>query len=267
LNDRGGIDDDLMVTKLEGEVAIVVNAACKEQDLARLKELCPKLEFVALGHALIALQGPRAAEVLVEAADLKFMHARTLRVDGAECFVSRSGYTGEDGFEISLPAAHAVALVRKLLAHPAVKPVGLGARDTLRLEAALPLYGQDMDAGTTPREAGLAWAIARSRREGGAKAGGFPGFSGIMQGKRRMVGLTGLHAVPVRHGAQIVDANGQTVGAVTSGTISPSLGKPIMLAYLSVALTGGTELFALVRERRHPVAITPLAFVPKRYKR
>ena len=138
LNERGGIEDDLMVTRLEGEVAIVVNAACKERDLARLRWLCPALEFSVLDHALIALQGPRAEEVLPEAAGLKFMHARNLRLAGAECFVSRSGYTGEDGFEISVPATHAVALARTLLAHPAVKPVGLGARDTLRLEAALP---------------------------------------------------------------------------------------------------------------------------------
>ena len=169
LNERGGIDDDLMVTRLEGEVAMVVNAACKENDVARLRLLCPGLEFSVLDHALIALQGPRAEEVLAEAADLKFMHARTVQLAGFECFVSRSGYTGEDGFEISVPAAHAVALARRLLAHPAVKPVGLGARDTLRLEAALHLYGQDMDEGTTVCEAGLAWAIAPARREGGPR--------------------------------------------------------------------------------------------------
>ena len=164
LNDRGGIDDDLMVTRLDGEVAIIVNAACKTQDLARLRALCPNLEFSVLDHALIALQGPRAKEVLAAAADLKFMQARSVNLAGTECCVTRSGYSGEDGFEISVPASHAVALARAWLVHPAVKPVGLGARDTLRLEAALPLYGQDLDAECSPREAGLAWAIARAPR-------------------------------------------------------------------------------------------------------
>jgi aminomethyltransferase len=267
LNERGGIDDDLMVTRLEGEVAMVVNAACKESDVARLRLLCPGLEFSVLDLSLIALQGPRAEEVLVEAADLKFMHARTVSLAGTECLVSRCGYTGEDGFEISVPATHAAALARRLLTHPAVKPVGLGARDTLRLEAALHLYGQDMDGDITPREAGLAWAIARSRRAGGVKEGGFPGAVLVDRASRRFAGLIGVEAVPVRSGAQLVDDSGAVVGKVTSGTVSPVLGKPVMLAYLDPGVPDGALLNALVRSVPHPVKITPLPFVPKRYKR
>lgn len=267
LNERGGVEDDLMVTHLEDEVAIVVNAACREKDLALLRALCPALEFAALDHALIALQGPRAEEVLGEAAGLKFMQAQALRIAGAECFVTRAGYTGEDGFEISVPASGAGALARKLLAHPAVRPVGLGARDTLRLEAALPLYGQEMDADTTPREAGLAWAVAPSRRAGGAKAGGFPGADQVTRARRRFVGLIGTGPVPVRAGAQLVDASGAAIGKVTSGTVSPSLGKPVMLGWVDPGVADGALLSAVVRDRRQPVAIAPLPFVPKRYKR
>ncbi|MGQ0547229.1 MAG: glycine cleavage system aminomethyltransferase GcvT [Betaproteobacteria bacterium] len=267
LNDRGGIDDDLMVTRLEGRITIVVNAACKAQDLARLEALCPTLELAVLDHALIALQGPRAAEVLAEAAHLRFMQAQTVRVAGVECSVSRSGYTGEDGFEISVPASQALALARKLLEHPAVKAVGLGARDTLRLEAGLPLYGQDMDGDTTPREAGLAWAIARSRRPGNAKAGGFPGAAFVDRAERRFVGLVGAGPVPVRTGARLIDAAGAVVGKVTSGTVSPTLSKPVMMAYVDPGVDDAAPLRAVVRDRPHPVSIVPLPFVPKRYKR
>ena len=267
LNEQGGIDDDLMVTRLEDKVAIVANAARKERDLARLRSLCPDLEFSVLDHALIALQGPRAAEVLAEAADLKFMHARAVKIAGVECGVTRCGYTGEDGFEISVPANHAAALATSLLAHPAVKPVGLGARNSLRLEAALPLYGQDIDADTSPREAGLAWAIARARRAGGTKAGGFPGVDFVERASKRFVGLTGEGPVPVRGGAQLLDASGAVVGKVTSGTVSPTLGKPVMLAYVGTGVADGAPLHALVRNQPVPVKITPLPFVPKRYRR
>ena len=267
LNEQGGIEDDLMLTRLDDEVAIVVNAACKERDLARLRALCPALDFSVLEHALIALQGPRAHEVIAGAADLKFMHARSARLAGIECGVSRCGYTGEDGFEISVPASHAVALAEALLAHPAVRPVGLGARDTLRLEAALPLYGQDIDAGTTPREAGLAWAIARARRAGGAKAGGFPGADLVDRAGRRLVGLRGDGPVPVRRGAQLFDASGARVGEVTSGTVSPVLGKPIMLAYVDAGIADAAPLDAMVRNQPHQARIVPLPFVPKRYRR
>ena len=267
LNERGGIDDDLMVTRLEDEVAIVVNAARKQHDLARLKDFCPELEFAVLDHALIALQGPRAGEVLPEAATLSFMQARSLRVAGIDCFATRSGYTGEDGFEISVAAARAIDLARHLLAHPAVKPVGLGARDTLRLEAGLPLYGQDIDAGTTPREAGLDWAIARSRRAGGRKADGFPGAQHAQRAMRRFVGLLGVDPVPVRQGAELIGPQGTAVGKVTSGTVSPTLGKPVMMAYVESGIADSDELKAVVRNRPHTVKIAALPFIPKRYKR
>jgi aminomethyltransferase len=181
--------------------------------------------------------------------------------------VTRSGYTGEDGFEISVPADQAVSFARRLLRHPAVRPVGLGARDTLRLEAGLPLYGQDMDTDTTPREAGLAWSIARSRRAGGAKPGGFPGAAHIDRARRRFVALMGVGAVPVRSGADIVDSRGNAVGQVTSGTVSPTLGKPIMMGYLNTEVPESESLRAVVRNQPHPVERAKLPFVQKRYKR
>jgi len=267
LNEQGGIDDDLMVTRLEDEVAIVANASRKAEDLARLQSLCRHQQISLSEHdSLLALQGPSAGEVLPEADGLRFMQARRLKIGGVECLVSRSGYTGEDGFEISVPSDHAVALARKLLENPLVKPVGLGARDTLRLEAGLPLHGQDIDAGTTPREAGLAWAIARSRRPGGPKAGGFPGAAHVERAERRLVGLVGEEAVPVRHGAELI-CEGKPVGKVTSGTVSPTLGKPVMMAYIESSVPQSAELHAVVRGKPHPVRLTPLPFVRKRYKK
>jgi aminomethyltransferase len=260
LNDRGGIEDDLMIARLEGEVAIVVNAACKEKDLGLLRSRCPQLDFELLDRALLALQGPHAEEALASLAGdvrgLRFQEAGSFRIAGSDCFVTRSGYTGEDGFEISVPAQAAERLARTLLADPAIRPVGLGARDTLRLEAGLPLYGQDMDAGTTPEEAGLAWAIPQSRR--GAVLSATPP-------RRRLGGFVGLNRVPIRHGALIVDRAGTEVGVVTSGTVSPSLGRPIALAY--VADDAGEPLAAVVRGERHEIARAKLPFVPKRYKR
>ena len=267
LEDDGGISDDLMVTRLADEVAIVANASRKQDDLKRLRQLCPQVEFRVLDAALLALQGPRAAEVLPEAAALTFMQAKELKIAGVPCLVTRSGYTGEDGFEISVPAEQAVSFARRLLKHPAVKPVGLGARDTLRLEAGLPLYGQDMDTGTTPREAGLAWSIARSRRAGGAKAGGFPGADHVERANRRPVALVGIHPVPVRSGAEIVDAGGKPVGKVTSGTVSPTLGRPVMMGYIASTTPEDIALRAVVRSQPHPVERVKLPFVAKRYKR
>ena len=268
LNKGGGIEDDLMVTRLPDEVRIVVNAACKEKDLALLRKRCPGLTFELLDAALIALQGPHSEAAFPEAAALPFMRAAKF----GKYFVSRSGYTGEDGFEISVPAADAEPLARRLLAHPAVKPVGLGARDTLRLEAGLNLYGQDMDANMTVLEASLGWAIARSRRAGGKKEGSFTGAGTYLQQlregiKRRLVGLVGEEAVPIRHGAQIVDSDGGEAGIVTSGTISPSTQRAIMLGYVKSALAEEARLFAVVRDARRPVRITKLPFVPKRYKK
>ena len=273
LNDRGGIEDDLMVTRLGDEVRIVVNASTKEKDLRILRARCPALSFELLDAALIALQGPQAESALASLApgvrDLQFMHAGRFHLDRAECLISRSGYTGEDGYEISVPETAAEALARKLLASAAVKAIGLGARDTLRLEAGLHLYGQDMNADTSALEASLGWAIARSRRAGGAKEGGFPGADVYLRQsregvKRKLHGLVGEQAVPIRHDSPLVGADGGEVGIVTSGTVSPSTQKPIMLGYVLSGVSG--DLFAMVRGARRPVKIAKLPFVPKRYK-
>jgi aminomethyltransferase len=261
-----------MVTRLRDEVRIVVNAGCRQQDLALLRRLCPGLSFELLDRALIALQGPAAEAVLAAlepaVAGLAFMQVATFD----EWLVSRSGYTGEDGFEISVPPEAAERLARRLLAHPAVKPVGLGARDTLRLEAGLHLYGQDMDASTTVLEAGLGWAIARSRRAGGRKQGGFPGAEvTLREGRegttRRLAGMVGEEPVPIRHGAPLLDSDGHEAGVVTSGTVSPSTQRAIMLGYVASRLGDDARLFAVVRGTRRPVRVAPLPFVPKRYMR
>lgn len=274
-NERGGIEDDLMVTRLADEVRLVVNAATKEKDVALLQGLCPSLQFERLDQALIALQGPLAEKTLAalapEVAELAFMSTVACSIASAECLVSRSGYTGEDGYEISVPAEDAERLARALLAGREVKPVGLGARDTLRLEAGLHLYGQDMDADTSVLEASLGWAIARSRRAGGAKQGGFPGAHVYLRQSRdgveqRLVGLVGEEAVPVRHDAQIVTADDPDAGFVTSGTISPSTGKAIMLASLRSRYGMDAKLAAVVRGTPRPVKLAKLPFVPKRYK-
>jgi aminomethyltransferase len=228
-------------------------------------------------RALLALQGPRAAEVLghLEPAvtQLTFMTGGEFTLAGAACHVTRSGYTGEDGFEISVPEAHAAALARALLADPAVKPAGLGARDTLRLEAGLCLYGHDIDAHTTPVEAALTWAIQKVRRPGGARAGGYPGamtierqLSGSALVKR--VGLAGLERTPVREGAELFDAQGRKVGHVTSGTLAPSVKLPIAMGYVGIEHAGqGHELLAEVRGKRLPMRVTPMPFHPHRYHR
>jgi aminomethyltransferase len=272
----GGIVDDLMIVRLADEARLVVNASGRERDLARLRELCPDLEFELLDDALLALQGPAAARVLgaiaPEVADLAFMRTGTFDLDGAHAFVARSGYTGEDGFEIAVPRAAAERIARRLLADAEVKPVGLGARDTLRLEAALPLHGQDSDATTSPAESGLAWAIAPARRAGGAKAGGFPGAARVLadarQGAARVLaGFVGVEGVPIRAGTAIVDAAGAEIGVVTSGTMSPSLNQPIFLARVAAGVPQGAALFAMVRGQRRAMQRVPLPFVPKRYRR
>jgi aminomethyltransferase len=279
LNDRGGIADDLMLVNLQGEARMVLNAANAARDLERLQALCSGLRFERLPDALIALQGPEAEAVLAAhdaaAAALKFMHCATLKVCEVETFVTRSGYTGEDGYEISIPAPHAERVVRALLEDPRVKPAGLGARDTLRLEAGLPLHGNDIDADKTPVEAGLAFAIPASRRGGGSKARGFPGAATVLAQlergvERRLVGLSSAQPVPIRAHAALFRGDRQ-VGEVTSGTVSPTLGRPIMLAYVQAADASGAELHAglhaVVRGRHLPVAVTRLPFVPKRYRR
>ncbi|MCL4702302.1 MAG: glycine cleavage system aminomethyltransferase GcvT [Burkholderiaceae bacterium] len=283
LNERGGIDDDLMLAHLvdgaRAEVRMVVNAGNRDADLATLRSRCPQLRIEWVDAALVALQGPAAEAALAAldpaAASLRFMQAATLRLLGADCFATRSGYTGEDGYEISLPLAQAEAIVRRLLADPAVRLAGLGARDTLRLEAGLPLHGSDIDATTTPVESGLSFAIPKSRRSGGAKAGGFPGAATILGQlaagtPRRLAGLVSREPVPIRAHAAIVTPDERVVGEVTSGTISPTLGHPVMLARIERSALDGaaqTPLRAVVRDRRPGVTPAPLPFVPKRYKR
>ena len=279
LNDDGGIEDDLMLVNLGDEVRIVVNAGNREHDLALLRARCPELVFEWIDAALLALQGPAAEQVLARldpaAVPMLFMQSRTLALLGTRCFATRSGYTGEDGYEISVPSAHAEAVARRLLADADVAPIGLGARDTLRLEAGLPLHGNDIGPTTTPVEAALSFAIPKSRRAAGAKAGGFPGAAIVLRqladgAARKLVGLASYESVPVRAHAAIVDERERAVGEVTSGTVSPTLNRPVMLAYLDAgALKHSTDgaFRAVVRDRRPAVHVTPLPFVAKRYKR
>ena len=227
--------------------------------------------------ALLALQGPQAATALARlnpaVAGLGFMTGSAVTLNGAPCFVTRSGYTGEDGFEISVPVEHAEALARALLAQPEVRPAGLGARDTLRLEAGLCLHGNDIDAQTTPVEADLLWAIQKVRRAGGARAGGYPGAATIdaqiaAGPARRRVGLAGIDRAPVRPGTAIVSADGAALGTVTSGTLAPTANRPIAIAYLPTAYTAPDhEVYAEVRGKRLPVRVTALPFVSHRYVR
>jgi aminomethyltransferase len=278
-NDAGGILDDLMVTRRDDHLFLVVNAGCKVADLDHLRAAIGgrcAIEPMP-GHALLALQGPAAGAVMERLAPslakLTFMTGAAAKVAGIDCFATRSGYTGEDGFEISVAGKDAEALARTLLAAPEVEPAGLGARDTLRLEAGLCLYGHDIDTSTTPIEAALAWAIQKVRRPGGARAGGYPGAATIEKQlasgtARKRVGLVGLDRTPVREGAAIVDDVGGAIGRVTSGTVGPSVGKPVALAYVPGALAAvGTALEAEVRGKRQPMQVATLPFTPHRYFR
>ncbi|HEJ1327423.1 glycine cleavage system aminomethyltransferase GcvT [Pseudomonas aeruginosa] len=280
-NIEGGILDDLMVARLaEDKLFVVVNAACKDQDLAHLqKHLGDQCEIESLfeSRALLALQGPAAAEVLgrlaPEVRKMTFMQFGSVRLNGVECYVSRSGYTGEDGYEISVPVAQAEALARSLVAQPEVQPIGLGARDSLRLEAGLCLYGHDMDQLTTPIEASLAWAISKARRADDVRAGGFPGDDLIFAQQRegvvsKRVGLLPQERVPVREGAEIVDANGSVIGRVTSGGFGPSLGAPVAMGYVAATHAAlDSEIWALVRGKRVAMKVAKTPFVPQRYYR
>lgn len=275
LNDKGGILDDLMVTPFSDHVFMVLNAACKQSDIAQLRNGLPAdCEVVEEDDkALLALQGPEAAAVLSElapeVATMSFMTMRDLDIAGVPCRISRSGYTGEDGYEISVPGDQAEAFTRKLLADDRVKPIGLGARDSLRLEAGLCLYGHDIDETTTPIEAALTWAIAKSRRA----EGGFPGDSIILKQiaektPRRRVGLIGEGRAPVREGAELVDEAGEVVGTVTSGSYGPSAEAPVAMGYLPRALSEpGTEIKAVVRGRERPMKVAKMPFVERRYYR
>ena len=278
-NDAGGILDDLMVTRRADHLFLVVNAGCKVADLDHLRaEIGGRCAIEPMpDRALLALQGPAAAAVMARLAPalakLTFMSGASASIAGIDCFATRSGYTGEDGFEISVAGDNADALARALLAAPEVKPAGLGARDTLRLEAGLCLYGHDIDASTTPIEAALSWAIQKVRRPGGARAGGYPGAATIERQlasgtARKRVGLIGLDRAPVREGAAIVDYGGGAIGRVTSGTVGPSVGKPVALAYVPSALAApGTALEADVRGKRQPMQVATLPFTPHRYFR
>ncbi|EKO3713080.1 glycine cleavage system aminomethyltransferase GcvT [Vibrio metschnikovii] len=279
-NPQGGILDDLMVANLGDHLFLVVNAACKAQDIAHLTAHLPAgvhLEVIE-DRALFALQGPKAAQILAQwqpaVADMRFMDIQTLAINGIECIVSRSGYTGEDGFEISVPADKAVAFAQALAEHSDVEWIGLGARDSLRLECGLCLYGHDLDETTTPVEASLLWAIQPVRRIGGERAGGFPGAEIILkqieskQVDRKRVGLVGQTKAPVREGTELFDSDGNKVGIVTSGTVGPTAEQPISMGYVRADLAViGHELFAEVRGKMLPMTIEKMPFVPQRYYR
>lgn len=278
-NQQGMIDDDLMLTRREDDFYVVVNAACKQADFAKLEAGLAGCQVQWWDdRALLALQGPEAVAVLSalnpQIADLRFMHGAAFDLLGASCWVSRSGYTGEDGFELSVPNDIAVALADQLISDERVKPVGLGARDSLRLEAGLCLYGNDIDTTTTPVEAGLLWSIQKVRRPGGARAGGYPGAE-VIAGQinhgvsRKRVGLRVAGRVPVRAGAKIEDLDGKTVGKVTSGGFAATLNAPVAMAYLDsdVADADPDDLFAMVRNNAIKVSVAPLPFVAKDYKK
>lgn len=280
-NEKGGIRDDLMVTRMDDHFLVVANAACKKADEKYLREaLAGKCDVERHDdRALLALQGPMAETVLAAvapgAAGMRFMDVRPLSVFAAECIVSRSGYTGEDGFEISVPGSAAEEVARGLLKSPHVAMIGLGARDSLRLEAGLCLYGSDLDTDTTPVEAALEWSIQVTRRSGGARAGGFPGADVILNqlkngAPRRRVGLRPVGKAPIRHGALLFrdSQSRDSVGAVTSGGFGPSINEPIAMGYVvSASATSDAMIFAELRGERVPVRITKTPFITPKYKR
>ncbi|MDF1791934.1 MAG: glycine cleavage system aminomethyltransferase GcvT [Thalassobaculaceae bacterium] len=269
----GGILDDLMVTHGGDHLFVVVNAACKGQDIALMREAFGDTLTELADRALLALQGPMAVDVLAalapQAADLTFMTGAAMDVAGQPCFVTRSGYTGEDGYEISVPADGADALARKLLEHADVEAIGLGARDSLRLEAGLCLYGHDIDTTTSPVEAALTWSIGKRRRE----EGGFPGAARIQKEiaegtTRKRVGLRPEGRAPAREGTEIVDADGTPVGRVTSGGFGPSVEGPVAMGYVARDHAAiGTSLSLMVRGKPLPATVVKMPFVTPGYKR
>ncbi len=275
-NEAAGILDDLMVTKLDDGLLVVVNAACKDEDLTHLRAaLNGRLAIDHLeDRSLLALQGPAAATVLARLAGervltMPFMSAARMAIDGTDCLVTRAGYTGEDGFEISVSDAAVEALARRLLAEPEVAPAGLGARDSLRLEAGLCLYGHDIDTTTTPIEAGLAWTISKRRRV----EGGYPGDDVIRRQlaegvTRKRVGIRPEGRVVAREGTAVVDAAGAPIGVVTSGGFGPSVGGPIAMGYVATdAAQVDTKIGLVVRDAVRPAKVAQLPFVPARYYR
>lgn len=281
LNDEGGIIDDLMFVNRGDDLFVIVNGACKHGDLAHIQSRIASRCHIEsqFDRALLALQGPQAVTALTRLLPgvdkLVFMTGMAARWQGEGLYITRSGYTGEDGFEISLPASVAEAFARALLAQPEVKPIGLGARNSLRLEAGLCLYGNDIDATTTPVEAGLNWAMQKVRRSGGARPGGFPGadkvlaqLDGTQPAQRLRVGLIGLERVPVREHVTLHNVAGQKVGEVTSGLLAPTADQPVALAYVQAEYAAsGTRLNAMVRGKPVPMQVSPLPFVPNRYFR
>lgn len=280
-NDEGGIEDDLMVANRGDHLLLVVNAARKANDLALMRERIGdrcRVEEIA-DRALLALQGPAAETALArlapEAAEMRFMDTRILRSGFGDLWASRSGYTGEDGFEISVDEQQARGLADALLAMDEVSPIGLGARDSLRLEAGLCLYGSDIDTTTSPVEAGLSWAIQKSRRAGGDRAGGFPGAERILRelerGPARLrVGLLPDGRAPMRAGTRLHDAEegGSELGSVTSGAFGPSIGRPMSMGYVDAACAGvGTAVWGDVRGKRLSATVAEMPFRPSTYKR
>jgi aminomethyltransferase len=294
LNDEGGIIDDLMFFKREADIFVIVNGACKVGDIAHIQQkIGHRCQVIPMPQmALMALQGPQAATALQRLCPsiekLVFMTGGTFHIacdshgphQTIECFVTRSGYTGEDGFEISVHEMQAEALARALLAQPEVKPVGLGARNSLRLEAGLCLYGIDIDTTTTPVEAGLNWALQKVRRAGGARAGGFPGAAKILAQlqasadagtqplTKKRVGLIAQERIPVRDHTELQNIQGQRIGEVTSGLLGPSINQPVAMAYVDAAYASlGTILHAIVRGKPVPMVVSAMPFVPNRYFR
>ncbi|OOG47653.1 glycine cleavage system protein T [Polaromonas sp. A23] len=285
LNEDGGIIDDLMFFNRDylngGDIFVIVNGACKVGDIAHIQQkIGSRCKVIPMPDmALLALQGPQAVNALSRLAPgvekLVFMTGGRFTVAGCDCFLTRSGYTGEDGFEISVPAAQADTLARALLAQPEVKPVGLGARNSLRLEAGLCLYGNDIDTTTTPVEANLNWAIQKVRRTGGARAGGFPGADKVLAQlaspallTRKRVGLVALERIPVRDHTPLQSMDGSPIGEVTSGLLGPSIDKPVAMGYVKPEFSAiGTRVNAIVRGKPVPMEVSAMPFVPNRYFR
>jgi len=281
LTEEGTIIDDLMFVNRGRDLFVIVNGACKVGDIAHIRaRIGMRCEVIAMPErALLALQGPKAVDALkrlVPGVDkLVFMTGGDFTWEGADLFVTRSGYTGEDGFEISVHESRADAFARALLAQAEVKPVGLGARNSLRLEAGLCLYGNDIDTTTTPVEAGLNWAMQKVRRTGGERAGGFPGaakvlgqLDGTVALERKRVGLVALERVPVREHTELRDAQGHKIGEVTSGLLGPTINQPVAMGYVPPALAAiGSRVDAIVRGKAVPMQVAAMPFVPNRYHR
>lgn len=278
-NTQGGIIDDLMLTRMAAdEIFMVVNAACKEKDLQHLQQSLPTIDIEYLdGRGLLALQGPEAKTVmsryLPDLDRMAFMQGMVTEIEGVRCYINRCGYTGEDGFEISLPAEATEAIAKSLLGHEEVMPIGLGARDSLRLEVGLCLYGHELNDEITPVEAALIWSISKSRRAGGSKAGGFPGADLILQQmqtgvSKKRIGLILEGRMAAREGITLTDQDGKQVGEVCSGGFAPTLGAPISMAYVDPGYAAiDTVLHAQIRNKAIPARVCKMPFVPQQYYR